>query len=57
VIGIVLLVAAWILLRWLAPKDGEPRRIPNKWALSTAVPMTILTLGVAGILFVAKAFF
>jgi hypothetical protein len=57
VIGVVVVVAAWALLRWLAPKEGEPRRIPDKWGLGTAVPMAILTLGVAGVLFIAKAFF
>jgi hypothetical protein len=57
VIGIVLVVVAWILLRWLAPKEGQQQRVPDKWGLATAVPMAILTLGVAGVLFIAKAFF
>jgi hypothetical protein len=56
-IGIVLLIAALALLRWASPRDGRPNRIPDKWGLTMIVPMTILTIGVAGLMFAAKAFF
>jgi hypothetical protein len=55
-LGIVLLVVTVALTRWAAPKGEQPSRIPDKWGLSTAVPLAILSLGAAGIILVVKAF-
>jgi hypothetical protein len=54
--GVALIVVAAALLRWASPKDDRPSRVPDKWGLSTGVPLLILSLGTAGVLALVKAF-
>jgi hypothetical protein len=53
-IGVAMLVASVVLLRWAMPKAGKEKTLPN-W-LTMAVPMTVLVFGILGITLIAKGF-
>ena len=53
--GSVLLLATLALYAWLLPQEGRPSRLPNKWGLTTMLPIVITCFGISGLVLLAKS--
>lgn len=55
IIGSVLLLATVVLYVWVLPKEGQPSWLPNKWGLTTLIPIVITGTGITGLMLLAKS--
>jgi hypothetical protein len=53
--GGVLLLVTIVLYAWVLPQEGRPSRLPNKWGLTTLLPIAITCFGISGLVLLAKS--